>query len=102
MGFMSVDVTKIHKLPLENAKLKAEQVTNKIKSMKWCQGFSHQWDGDTINFRIDGGAAKGVKGYLRVTSAEISVHVDLTVVVLAGKAEITEEINKYLREAGVP
>ena len=64
----TIDITRAHTLPLDAAKLKAEELA---KSMETKLGMTWKWAGNTIRFETPSGAAKGTKGDVQVTRAPV-------------------------------
>ena len=89
----TIDITRAHTLPLEDAKKKAEEIA---KSMESRFSIVWKWDGDTIRFDAPSGAAKGTKGELRVSSKEVRVAIDLPFMLRMLKGTIEDKVNEKL------
>ncbi len=91
----SIDISKPHSLPLEEAKKKAEELA---KGMQSRLGLEYQWQGDTIHFNAPSGTAKGTKGEVAVTDKAVRVTVDLPFMLKVMKGTIEEKINDQLKK----
>ena len=91
----TIDISKAHSLPLEEAKKKAEELA---KGMQSRLGLDYTWQGDTIHFNAPGGTAKGTKGEVAVTDKTVRVTVDLPFLLRVMKGTIEEKINDQLKK----
>ena len=89
----TIDITRAHKLPIDDAKKKAEELA---KAMEQKFGISWRWDGNTIRFETASGAAKGTKGEVVVTDANVRVAIDLPFMLRVMKGTIEDKVNKHL------
>jgi putative polyhydroxyalkanoate system protein len=89
----TIDITRAHTLPIEDAKKKAEEIA---KSMEQRFSIVWKWEGDTIHFDAPSGAAKGTKGELRVTSKDVRVAIDLPFMLRMLKGTIEDKVNEKL------
>lgn len=89
----TIELSRPHTLPLDDAKKKAEDLA---KGMESKLGISWQWAGDTIKFEAPSGAAKGTKGEVAVTSNAVKVSVDLPFMLRVMKGTIEEKIKEKL------
>ena len=69
----TIDITRNHTLPIQDAKLKAEELA---KGMAEKFGIDWKWDGNTIKFDAPSGTAKGTKGEVSVTEKSVRVAID--------------------------
>jgi len=89
----TIELSKAHTLPLDDAKKKAEELA---KGMESKLGISWQWAGDVIKFEAPSGAAKGTKGEVAVTDKAVKVSVDLPFMLRVMKGTIEEKIKEKL------
>ncbi|MFO0676419.1 MAG: polyhydroxyalkanoic acid system family protein [Polyangiaceae bacterium] len=89
----TIDIKRSHKLDKTDAKTKAEEVA---KNLETKIGIEWKWEGDTIRFDTPKGAAKGVKGELRVSDNDVHVLVDLPFLLRAIKGTVEDKINEKL------
>jgi putative polyhydroxyalkanoate system protein len=89
----TIDISRAHKLPLDAARLKAEELA---KSMEAKLGMTWKWAGDTIHFETPSGAAKGTKGDVEVTVNAVRVVVDLPFMLRVMKGTIESKIHEKL------
>jgi putative polyhydroxyalkanoate system protein len=89
----TIDITKAHTLPLEDAKKKAEELA---KSMADRFGINWKWDGNAIRFDAPGGAAKGTKGEVAVTEKDVRVQIDLPFMLKMMKGTIEDKVKEKL------
>ena len=94
----TIDITRAHTLPLDDAKKKAEEIA---KSMESRFSISWKWDGDTIRFDAPKGAAKGTKGEVAVTDKTVRVAIDLPFMLRMLKGTIENKVKEKL-DALVP
>ena len=89
----TIDITRTHKLPKDEAKKRAEQIASGMQSklaLQW------RWDGDTIRFDAPSGAAKGTKGEIAVTDKEVRVQIDLPFMLRLMKGTVESKVNEKL------
>ena len=89
----TIDITRNHTLPIEDAKKKAEELA---KGMADKFGMSWRWEGDAIQFDAASGAAKGTKGQVAVTDKTVRVAIDLPVMLRVLKGTIESKVNEKL------
>lgn len=89
----TIDITRAHKLPLDDAKKKAEELA---KSMADKFGIEWKWEGNTIRFDAPGGAAKGTKGEVAVTEKDVRVAIDLPFMLRVMKGTIEGKVKEKL------
>jgi putative polyhydroxyalkanoate system protein len=89
----TIDITRSHTLPIDDAKGKAEELA---KSMEQKFGIHWKWDGNTIRFDAPGGAAKGTKGEVAVTDKSVRVAIDLPFMLRVMKGTIEDKVNEKL------
>ncbi len=89
----TIDITRNHSLPLESAKVKAEELA---KGMAEKFGISWKWEADTIRFDAPSGAAKGTKGEVVVTDKSVRVAIDLPFMLRMLKGTIEGKVNDKL------
>lgn len=89
----TIELSKAHTLPLEDARKKAEELA---KGMESKLGISWSWAGDVIKFEASSGAAKGTKGEVAVTDKTVKVSVDLPFMLRIMKGTIEEKIKEKL------
>ena len=89
----TIDITRSHKLPLDQARTRAEDFA---KSMETKLGLTWKWSGNTILFEAPAGAAKGTKGDVRVTEESVRVTVDLPFMLRVMKGTIESKIHEKL------
>jgi putative polyhydroxyalkanoate system protein len=89
----TIDITRTHKLPKDEAKKRAEQIASGMQSKL---GLQWRWDGDTIRFDASSGAAKGTKGEIAVTDKEVRVQIDLPFMLRLMKGTVESKVNEKL------
>lgn len=89
----TIDITRAHTLPIDDAKKKAEEIA---KSMESRFSISWKWDGDTIRFDAPSGAAKGTKGELRVSANDVQIAIDLPFLLRVMKGTIEDKVKEKL------
>ncbi len=89
----TIDITRAHTLPIDDAKKKAEEIA---KSMESRFSISWKWDGDTIRFDAPSGAAKGTKGELRVSAKDVQIAIDLPFLLRVMKGTIEDKVKEKL------
>ena len=89
----TIDISKAHSLPLDDAKKKAEELAN---TMAQKFGIEWKWDGDTIRFDSKSGAAKGTKGEVAVSTNKVRVAIDLPFMLRMLKGTIEDKVNEKL------
>jgi putative polyhydroxyalkanoate system protein len=89
----TIDVRRAHKLPLEEAKKRAEDLA---KSMQQKLELEWRWDGDRIVFEAPRGAAKGTKGSVEVTAADVRVQIDLPFLMRMLKGTVESKVHEKL------
>lgn len=90
----TIDITRRHSLSVDDAKKKAEELA---KGMEQRFGIQWKWDGDTIRFDAPSGAAKGTKGEVAVSDADVRVAIDLPFMLRVMKGTIEDKVNEKLR-----
>ncbi len=89
----TIDITRPHSLKLDDAKRKAEELA---KGMADRFGINWRWEGNTIRFDAQGGAAKGTKGEVAVSEREVRVAIDLPFMLRVMKGTIEERVKQQL------
>lgn len=89
----TIDITRGHKLPIDDAKKKAEELA---KSMADRFGIQWKWEGNTVRFDAPSGAAKGTKGEVAVSDKEVRVSIDLPFLLRVMKGTIEDKVNEKL------
>jgi len=89
----TIDVTRPHSLPKEDAKKKAEEFA---KSMQERFELDWRWEGDSIHFDATHGAAKGTKGEVNVTDKTVRVQIDLPLMLRMLKGTIESKVEEKL------
>ena len=89
----TIDITRNHTLPLDDAKKKAEELA---KAMAEKFNIEWKWEGDTIRFDAPKGAAKGTKGEVAVTDKTVRVAIDLPFLLRAIKGTIEGKVKEKL------
>jgi putative polyhydroxyalkanoate system protein len=89
----TIDLSKSHSLPLEDARSRAEEIA---KSMESKIGIQWKWDGNTIRFEAPSGAAKGTKGELTVSASDVKIAIDLPFMLRVMKGTIEDKIKEKL------
>jgi putative polyhydroxyalkanoate system protein len=89
----TIDITRAHSLPLDDAKKKAEELA---KGMADRFGIQWKWDGNSIRFDAPSGAAKGTKGEVAVSDKNVRVAIDLPFMLRVMKGTIEDKVNEKL------
>jgi len=89
----TIDVTRPHSLPKDEAKKKAEEFA---KSMEERFELQWKWEGDSIHFDAPRGAAKGTKGEVNVTDSSVRVQIDLPFLLRVMKGTIESKVEEKL------
>jgi len=90
----TIDISRPHTLPKEEAKKKAEELA---RGMEQKLGLVWKWAGDNIEFNAPSGAAKGAKGEVRVSEKEVRVVVDLPFMLRMLKGTVEARIEEKLK-----
>ena len=91
----TIDITRGHSLPKEEAKKRAEELARNLESkfeLKW------RWEGDSIRFDAPSGAAKGTKGEVAVGDKEVRVQIDLPFLLKMLKGTVESRVNEKLNQ----
>jgi putative polyhydroxyalkanoate system protein len=94
----TIDITRAHSLPIDDAKKKAEELA---KGMEQRFGIVWKWEGNTIRFDAPSGAAKGTKGEVAVSDRAVRVAIDLPFMLKVMKGTIEGKVREKL-DALVP
>lgn len=89
----SIDINRTHSLGLETAKERVQQVAERLQSKL---GITWKWEGDKIAFQAESGMAKGVKGTIAVTDANVRTQIDLPFLLKAMKGTIEKKVEEEL------
>jgi putative polyhydroxyalkanoate system protein len=89
----TIDISREHKLPLDDAKKRAEELANGMADKF---GIEWRWDGNTIRFDTPSGKAKGVKGEVAVSEKNVRVAIDLPFLLRAIKGTIEAKVKEKL------
>lgn len=89
----TIDITRNHTLPIDDAKKKAEELA---KGMADRFGIEWKWDGNTIRFDAPSGAAKGTKGEVSVSDKAVRVAIDLPFMLRVMKGTIEGKVKEKL------
>ncbi len=89
----TIDVTRAHSLPKDEARKKAEEFA---KSMQERFSLDWRWDGDSITFDAPSGAAKGTKGSVTVADTSVRVQIDLPFMLRVMKGTIESKVEEKL------
>lgn len=89
----TIDISRKHSLGLDEAKKRAEGLA---KDLEGQLGINWRWEGDNIAFKADSGAAKGVKGKLDVSASDVSIAIDLPLLLRAMKGSIASKVESRM------
>lgn len=89
----TIDITRAHSLPLDQAKKKAEDLASGMASRF---GIAWKWEGDTIRFDAPDGMAKGTKGAVTVSEKDVRVAINLPFMLKMMKGTIESKIKEKL------
>ncbi len=89
----TIDITREHKLSLDDAKKKAEELA---KGMADRFGIEWKWEGNTIRFDAPSGKAKGTKGEVAVSDKNVRVAIDLPFMLRVLKGTIEDKVKEKL------
>ena len=89
----SIDIKKTHTLGLATAKEKVAKVADRLKSKL---GITWKWEGDKVAFKADSGMAKGVKGTIAVSDANVHTQIYLPFLLRAMKGTIEKKVQEEL------
>ncbi len=90
----TIDIRRNHTLSKDAARERAEDLA---KSMQERFALNWKWDGDVISFEAPSGAAKGTKGKVTVSTAEVRVEIDLPFMLKMLKGTIESKIEEKLK-----
>ena len=90
----TIDIRRNHTLSKEAARERAEDLA---KTMQERFALTWKWDGDVISFEAPSGAAKGTKGKVTVSPAEVRVEIDLPFLLKMLKGTIEAKIEEKLK-----
>jgi putative polyhydroxyalkanoate system protein len=91
----TIDVSRSHELPKEEAKKRAETLA---QSMKQKLDLDWRWDGDRIVFDASRGPAKGTKGSVEVGDREVRVLIDLPFLLRMMKGTVESRVREKLAQ----
>jgi putative polyhydroxyalkanoate system protein len=91
----TIDVCRSHALPKEEAKKRAEDLA---KSMQQKFDLDWRWEGDRIVFDAPRGAAKGTRGSVEVSDADVRVQIDLPMLLRMLKGKVESKVSEKLAE----
>jgi putative polyhydroxyalkanoate system protein len=91
----TIDITRAHTLPKEDAKKKAEDLARSLESKF---NLSWRWDADTIRFDAPSGAAKGTTGSVAVTDKDVRVQIDLPFLLKMLKGTVEAKVHEKLTQ----
>lgn len=91
----TIEIERKHTLGKDIAKERAEKLA---KGMEAKLGIQWKWDGDKIKFDAPSGTAKGAKGIVAVTDANVRVEIDLPFLLRAVKGSIETRVNDELNK----
>jgi putative polyhydroxyalkanoate system protein len=94
----TIDITRNHTLPIEDAKQKAEELA---KGMAEKFGIAWKWEGSSIRFDAPSGVAKGTKGEVSVTDKSVRVAIDLPFMLKMLKGKIEDKVKEKLDALGM-
>ena len=89
----TIDLSRAHSLPLDQAKKKAEDLATGMADKF---GIQWKWDGNVIRFDAPSGAAKGTKGEVAVTEKDVRVQIDLPFMLKMLKGTIEGKVKEKL------
>jgi putative polyhydroxyalkanoate system protein len=89
----TIDVTRSHKLPKDDAKKIAEEFA---RSMQQKFELDWRWVGDSISFDAPHGVAKGTKGSVDVLDGAVRVQIDLPFMLRMLKGTIQSKVDEKL------
>lgn len=85
----TIEITKAHSLSVDEAKRRAEQVLEKLKS----KGIQGTWSGNTFTI------TKPATGTMVVSASDLRIAIDLPFMLRPLKGKIEQEINNELNTA---
>jgi putative polyhydroxyalkanoate system protein len=93
----TIEVRRPHSLSNEEARKRAEELARSLEAKL---GLTWQWEGDRLVFQAPSGLAKGTRGSVEVTKNDVSVKIDLPLLLRAAKgkveAKVIEKLDKLL------
>jgi putative polyhydroxyalkanoate system protein len=89
----TIEVRRRHSLSTEEARKRAEELA---KSLEGKLGLEWHWEGDRLVFEAPGGAAKGTKGAVHVTTDEVCVEIDLPFFLRMVKGKVESKVREKL------
>jgi putative polyhydroxyalkanoate system protein len=96
MGFGGkVDLNRSHSLSMEKVRLCAEEIAEEMKrkySIDW------KWENNSIVFRSNSGAAKGISGKLDITSSKVNILIHLPILLYALRDQVEKSVNEKFVE----
>ena len=91
----TIDIKRAHSVGKEEAKKRAEELA---KDMEGKLGIRWNWEGDKIKFDAPSGTAKGAKGTISVSDADVRVEIDLPLLLRAIKGTVESKVNDKLEK----
>jgi putative polyhydroxyalkanoate system protein len=91
----TIDITRGHKLPLDEAKKRAEELA---KSLETKFNLAWHWEGDAIRFDAPRGPAKGTKGEVAVSDKDVRVQIDLPFLLKMLKGTVEAKVEEKLQQ----
>jgi putative polyhydroxyalkanoate system protein len=91
----TIDVSRAHELPKEEAKKRAETLA---VSMQKKLDLDWRWDGDRIVFDASRGPAKGTRGTVEVGERSVRVMIDLPFLLRMMKGTVESRVAEKLAQ----
>jgi putative polyhydroxyalkanoate system protein len=89
----TIDIRRTHTLPRDEARKRAEELAQAMQQrfdLEW------HWEADRIVFEAKRGAAKGTRGSVDVSAAEVRVQIDLPLLLRVMKSTVEAKVQEKL------
>lgn len=96
MGFGGkVDLSKNHNLNMEKVRSFAEIIAEEMKNK---YAIDWKWENNSIIFRANSGAAKGISGKLDISTNRVNILIHLPILLYALRDQVEKSVNEKMTE----